>query len=278
MSDQVIIAIIGGVVSIIGTILVAVVAVQNNKISRQGQEQDRQKQTITRLAEEAKERQAARLAEREADRLDKEAKQKEFEFWRDNYSVLSKQYTDEHTSFVALATKHEEFRRDHDTTKTQLLDVTKLSERQSNELSHLKGEQDKALSTISSMHDARLAADRSYEDTISRMNDAATRKQDELQRQIDQLTADVKAANAEIVELRKQLREFNDVNMDFARQIKDLISERDQLLTEKAVLQGQLAALRSAEKPDPTPDGSGAKMPIPGDFEPIATLPRASGE
>lgn len=213
----------------------------------------RQATQIKALSDAAERRKQERLAERESDRADKDAKQKEFEFWRDNYGVLSKQYTEEHGAYVALATKHDEFRRDFDTTKTQLQDVTKLSERQSQELIHLKGEQDKALTTISSMHEERLAADRTYVNEISTMNDDSARKQADLQRQIDRLTQEVRAANEEIRKLTVQVQDMNGVTMQMERKIRGLETERDQLLLDKAALQGQLAALLPPTEPDPPP-------------------------
>jgi chromosome segregation ATPase len=286
LSDQVIIAIIGAIVSIIGAILVALVAVQNNKITRQGQEQERQKQTITRLAEEAKERQAIRLAEREADRLDKEAKQKEFVFWQDNYQVLSKQYNDEHTAYVALATKHEEFRHDFDATKINLLDVTKLSERQQVEITQLKDEAKKASAslstandTINSMNNALQTERANYDSALTRMNNDHIEKQEALQRQIDKLTLDLRKANDEIQSLHVQIQDFNSVNMQLARKLEDVTNERDALQAELAVTRAQLAALRTSSTPDPEPpDGSGAKMPVPTQDDVIVALPRVDSE
>jgi len=250
LSEQLILGLIAAFVTLIGTVLGAVIAIQNNKLTQQGHEQDRQKSTITRLSDEAKERQAARLAEREADRLDRESKEKEFTFWMDAHQKLSLRYTDDHAAYVALATKHDEFRRDYDTSKVQLLDVTKLSEQQKSEIIHLKEEQDKALNTISSMHESRLAADRSYVDEISRMNDDSARKQTDLQSQIDKLTDNLKKANEEIRQLHVDIQDFNSVNMQLARKLQDALNERDALQLQVAVLQGQLAALK-APQPDP---------------------------
>ena len=55
----------------------------------------RQANQIKRLSDEADERIKERNSEREADRLDAEAKQKEFLFWRDAHQDLSKRYNDE---------------------------------------------------------------------------------------------------------------------------------------------------------------------------------------
>lgn len=248
----------------------------------------RQANQIKLLYTEAEERRQQRVAEREADRLDKEAKQKEFDFWRDNYSVLSKQYNDEHASYVALATKHEEFRRDHDTTKSQLLDVTKLSERQSAELDSLKSAADKsaaslstAQETISSMNNALQTERANYDSDLTRMNNDHMEKQAGLQRQIDKLTTDLKAAQEQIIDLHRQIQDFNSVNMQLARKVEDQETLIEELQREKADLQRQLDALTIVAPPQPeppeppTPDH---KAPIPGDFEPVATLPKASGE
>lgn len=267
MSEQLILGIIAAIVTLTSAILGAIVAIQNQKLTHQGQEQERQKATITRLADEAKERQAARLAEREADRLDKEARQKEYEFWRnahkelsDEFKALQKDKTDEHGSYVALATKHDEFRRDYDSTKIKLDDVTKLSERQAQELIHLKDEQEKALNTIASMHQAHLDADRLHINEIQLLNDDAARKQEALQKQIDRVTDDLRRANEEIVKLQRRVAEVEDTNMTLAEQnrkqdeqIVRLIAEKAALLAEKAALQAELDALKNGKPQPPTP-------------------------
>jgi len=280
LSEQLILGIIAAIVTLIGTMLGAVVAVQNNKLTQQGREQDRQKATITRLSDEAKERQAARLAEREADRLDRESKEKEFTFWMDAHQKLSLRYTDDHAAYVALATKHDEFRRDYDTTKVQLQDVTLLSEQQKVKITHLETEQEKALSTISSMHDDHLAADRTYINEIQTLNDDATRKQGALQTQVDKLTSDLKRAEDDIHKLQRRVAEVEDTNMSLAEknraqdeQIIKLIAEKAALLAERSALQAELDVLKAVlYQPEPPP-GNISPLPAP---KPVDDLSEAA--
>ena len=267
LSEAVIVAIIGAIAATISVVLGTLVALQNNKLKAQEltltnhtAEQARQKETITRLADEATSRQLAREQERKEDRLDQQqlidSLKQASDFYRDRWQAEAVIANEQRAEIKGLTQQSIDAYKQNDVLQREF---TKADQAHSDDIVALK----KKTAELEAMTTA-----------LNKAHETIERQQLAFDKMTDKFDADIKKineTNTKIIEkLQLRITALEDENRDLKQElarIRKLVGPDDY---------SGIGAKPPDDDPTPPPQ-PGANAPLPFEDKPSALLPTGTG-